>query len=555
MARDPDQGGAFVFDLVDDDAADLEAPHALSDTATGGEPDGAETGSAGSGAMGALGGRARAVAPVAALLAIVLGTGFAVDSLRDDLRMERMRDMPRGVVDVSSPLEETWAWEGAIGSAQGRLQGRGNDVALLGDLLAFQSGRELVALDPATGDEAWVVALGADPDCGPMGAAGWAEVATPTLVCLTGSATDREAMVIGPDGVVAAGRPLGAGADRRYGRARPGPDGMVLRAKRVGPEPAGGLGDAECTETTWECTGTVESGRDLELRAEDAVTGTERWTVTIPFRPTAADQCNNWSSTSWGSAVTGSMTGLSEMIDADAFGAQITDELVQLYGCGLSAGVTVAGGVLGLGIEPGTGGVISLRAGGYIEYRYDDDEVRTILYTADGDVVGEVDGYLSEPGAADGSGPGVLLAPGSGGLRAYEADGTPLWDVAAPADTQRFLAQVAGSVIAGSWTGAVYGLDQATGDERWAWNATDSTDGRPGEVYVLQGFTDGRSVLLVTQNGAGGAGLVALDVLSGELVWERPATTGAGDGAFASGLVALDGNLVEVSSDGVRGLG
>jgi outer membrane protein assembly factor BamB len=558
MARDPDHGGGFVFDLVDDDSADLEVPPGRTGTAAGAGPDGLDLDGVEPAPPSGLGGRVRAFAPVAAVLAIALGTGFAVEGVREDQRMERMRDAPGGVVDVSSPLEEKWAWDGAVGSLRSMEEGPTNGVALLGDLLTFQSGRELVALDSATGDEAWVVQLGVHPDCGPMGAAGWAEVTTPTLVCLSGAPEAREAMVIGPDGVVAGGRPLDRPDERRYGHTRPGPDGAVLRARRVGPEPAQGLGDVECAETTWECTGTVEAGRDLELRAEDAVTGEERWTVTVPFRPTPADRCNNWSGMSWGSAGSASgATVLDEMIDTEAFGAHMTGELVQLYGCGIEAGVTMAGEVLGLEIAPGSGGVNSLRAGGYVEYTHGEEEVRSTLYTADGEVAGSVDGYASEPVAADGSAPGVLIATGRQGprLQAYEPDGTPLWDVASPADTHLFIAQVAGSAIVGSWSGAVYGLDLATGEERWAWNASDSDDGQPGDLYAMRGFTDGQSVLLVTQSGPGSLGLVALDALSGELVWEQQAGTDPGPGSFVSGLLAVNGNLLEVTPDGVRGLG
>jgi outer membrane protein assembly factor BamB len=65
-------------------------------------------------------------------------------------------------------------------------------------------------------------------------------------------------------------------------------------------------------------------------------------------------------------------------------------------------------------------------------------------------------------------------------------------------------------------------------------------------------------VLLATETPSGGTGLVALDVLSGEVAWEQrgsdaaPGTEIPGPG---TGLVAVDGNLLEVSPDGVRGLG
>ena len=558
MARDPDQTGAFVFDLVDDDT-DLEPPAAAAGSAAAETPDddGAEL--VGPPPSAGLGGRLRVLAPVAALLAVVLGTGFAVDGVRDSVRMERMRDARGGVVDVSSPLEETWAWEGAVGPFGSMTRGLTNDVAVLGGLLAFQSERRLVGLDPATGDEAWVVELGAAPDCGPMGYAGLAEITASTLVCVAGPDRDRQVTVVGPDGVAGAARSLGTADLRRYGRARPGPDGTVLRAQRVGPEPVGALDSVECTESTWECTGTVEAGRDLEIRAEDAVTGEERWSVTVPFRPTAADRCNNWSGTSWSS--TGGTTDFEQMIDTEGFGARTTGELVRLYGCGIEAGVTTTGEVLGLGLEPGMSEVSPVSGGGYIEYEYDEDEddVRITLYSAEGDVVREFDGRrrVLEPDAVDTVEPGLLIAvgPDAPEMRAYEVDGSQRWGVSSPADVTRFIAQVAGTAVVASWSGMIHGLDLATGAERWSWNVSDTDEAQPGEWYEMRGFTDGDSVLLATHSGNGGIGMVSLDARSGAVLWEREASADRTGGGFDRGLVAVDGNLVDVTPRGVRGLG
>src|SRR5690606_39983026 len=59
------------------------------------------------------------------------------------------------------------------------------------------------------------------------------------------------------------------------------------------------LGDAVCT-SAGECSGTVRTGRDLVLRAEDAVTGAERWTATVPFRSADAVQCTATYDAAWG---------------------------------------------------------------------------------------------------------------------------------------------------------------------------------------------------------------------------------------------------------------
>ncbi|MFE7507311.1 PQQ-binding-like beta-propeller repeat protein [Promicromonospora sp. NPDC057488] len=557
MVREPGDGGRLVFDLVDDDAGDPATPSVRARSA---DPAGADGEGPGPDEPRSPAGhpdrRLRVLGPVAAVLAVVLGTGLAVEGARDDARMERMRDVDGGVADVSGPLTQTWRWAGLVGSREAADEGRGSEVAVLGDVLVFQSDRELVALRPETGEEAWTVPLGEDPDCGPLGTAGWSRIATTSLVCLTGPGEDRTVAVVGPDGQVSAPRGLAPADAERYGPPRPGPDGTVLRARRTGPASAVDRGDARCTDTG-ECEGTVEAGQDLAVRAEDAVTGAERWSVDVPFRPTRADQCNNWLGTSWdGSA---NAVDLGQMIDPGVFGARIGPDLVQLYGCGIESAVTPGGRPLGTGAEPGRGGVDILSTGGFTEVMFD-DEVRTVLYAADGRVVAEVPGYALEPAVSDGSGPGTLLAMGTADadLRAYGTDGTFRWRSTSRSGGQRFLAEVAGTMLVMTGVGDVRGLDGATGETLWRWDGTEATGGYSEDHYVSQTFTDGESVLLVTENGSGGTGLVALDAASGEVVWEQEGGT-TEDGGLAQGfdtsLVAVDGRLMEVTPSGVRGLG
>ncbi|WP_275002197.1 PQQ-binding-like beta-propeller repeat protein [Promicromonospora iranensis] len=569
MARDPDQGGAFVFDLIDDGATDPEGPSAPPGAGSEDEPDGAGSAS-GEPPSGGAGRRLRVLAPAAAVLAIVFGTGLVFDGVRDGARMDRMRDVHGGVVDVSAPLVETWEWEGDVGSPSALEEGLGAEVAVLGDVLVFESGADLVAvdaasgaetvesgttlvaLDAATGAEAWSVPLGAVADCGPMGSADWGEVTTTKLVCLTGSGADRAVTVVGPDGVVSATRVLDPADTRRFGAARPGPDGTVLRGDRVGRASTTDLGDARCTDMG-ECSGTVEAGQDLTLRAEDAVTGEERWRVTIPFRPTRADQCANWYGRSWDGGSTA--VDVTDMLDPSAFGARISSGLVQLYGCGIEAAVTADGVLLGTEIEPGTGSVDRLRAGGYTGYAFG-EEMRTVLYDAAGDAVGEIDAYAAEPVAVDGVGPDTLVGMGGpgGGVGAYEPDGTLRWEAEVPANSQMFLAQVAGTAVILSGTGAVRGLDLMTGEERWTWDDSGSDE---TARYVTRAFTDGQFVLLATEYASGGTGLVSLDAVSGEVAWELHGDedTVDMDVRFGGTMLSVDGNLLEVTPNGVRGLG
>ncbi|MDR7383146.1 PQQ-binding-like beta-propeller repeat protein [Promicromonospora iranensis] len=551
MARGPDEGDAFVFDLVDDDVAARDAPTS---------PDGA---GAPAGPAPSPGRKRRAAAQVAAVLAIVLGTGLAVDDARDHARSERMRDLPRGVTDVSSPLAETWVWGGAVGRGEST-----TDVAVLGGVLVLESDGELVALDPASGEEAWSVPLGRNADCGPMVSSVRTGPGSAALVCLQGHGAEREAIAVRPGGETSAPRALDAADARRYGQPHVGPDGTVLRAKRVGLLSAIDVGDAGCTDVG-ECTGTVEAGRDLVLRAEDAATGAERWTATVPFRPADATQCSRTFGGSWGGSA--NRLVLSGQLAPDTFGARVGVGLVDLQGCGVQASVTPDGVVLGTELEPGGGGVTRLGAAGYAATSFE-GVARATLYAADGRVVGEVTGYPLGPWTTDEAGPATLLAVDEPArrLRAYEPDGTPRWDIALQSGGQQFLAQVGDTAVVSTGAGSVRGLDLATGAERWVWDgsapASADDGGYFGSAQVAQAFTDGESVLLLTEGEAGGTrGLVALDAASGAVVWDRagggPLTTldpTAGDTVeqgVVGDLVAVDGNLLEVTPRGVRGLG
>lgn len=571
MARDPDEGDAFVFDLVDDDAAAAAptTPGSSPGTAGDGNPDagapdaGAADGAAGPAASGSPGRTWRTATQAAAVLAVVLGTGLAVEGMRDHARIERMRELPGGVADVSSPLEETWTWHGTVG-----LGGGTTDVAVLGDVLAFESEGELVGLDPATGEETWTVALGEDASCGPTLSPVQGDPATSALVCLRGPAAAREAVVVGPRGVSAAPRLLDDADARRHGSPHIGPDGTVLRAERVGPLSAIDVTDVRCTDEG-ECTGTVTGGRDLVLRAEDAATGAERWKVTLPFRAADAAQCARTFGGSWDSSETRLV--FSGEIAPDDFGGWAMPDRVDLNGCGIQAGVTPDGAVLGTETEPGRGGITSLGAGRYAAVSFE-GVARATVHAADGEVVGEIAGYPLAPQATDEAEPTLLLGVDEPArrLRAYGPDGAPRWDISLQAGGQDFLAQVGDTAVVTTGAGGVRGLDVATGAEKWAWDgaagASGGDGGYFGSAYVAQAFTDGESVLLLIESDTGGArSLVALDAESGAVVWDRrgdgatapaaPTDGGPVEHGIVGDLVAVDGHLLEITHLGVRGLG
>ncbi|MFD7021464.1 PQQ-binding-like beta-propeller repeat protein [Promicromonospora sukumoe] len=565
MARHPDDD-ALVFDLVDDEGGPDALPGPFAEGAA--DAEGAEGGGEGDEAPGEAGadrppgdpvpalGRGRWALAAAGVLATVLGTGLAVDGLRDDARVEEIRDVRGGVVDVSAPLDEVWAWSGEVGSRRAFVEGQGNQVAALGPLLAFESDGALLALRASTGEEEWSVPLGPDPDCGPTGFLGWSELETKVLVCLQGSGADREVFTVGPGGAASAPRTLDAGDERLYGYARPGPDGTVLRARRTGPAPPGQDG-AWCPDEG-ECSGTVETGRDLRIRAEDAVTGEERWTAVIPFRAMAAEGCRAAPALPWDRSDDIVRSG--ERLDPEGFGARIEAGLVQLWGCGFRAGVAAGGAVLGMDGVPGFAWVFGLDTGGYVAQtiaQRSDGTMDSTLYSPDGDVVTRVEGTLERPRTTDEPRAATLLAadPFEGRLRSYAADGSQRWDVPVPDATAQFLAQVGETLVTTTWAGEVRGMDLVTGAPRWSWRAQGGLyDWSYESSYVSQAFTDGESLLLLLRSGSGDQGLVSLDAATGELVWDgtssdlltpRPETL----------LLTVDGNLLEVSPAGVRRLG
>lgn len=552
---------AFVFDLVEDEG-DRDAPPAPAlaeeqdQAGPGAAPDPVSPPAADpADAVRASVGPRRALA-AGAVLATVLGTGVAVDAMHDAARAEEIRDVRGGVVDVSAPLDEVWEWSGVVGSRRAFVEGEGNQVAALGPLLAFESAGGLLALRAASGEEAWTVPLGADPDCGPTGYLGWSDVETEVLVCLQGSGADREVFTVGPDGVPSDPRVLGAEDGQRYGYARPGPDGTVLRARRVGPEPTAPEG-AQCPDEG-ECSGTVTAGRDLLVRAEEAATGEERWRVTVPFRPMAAEGCRAGPALPWDRSDDIVRTG--ERLDAEGFGARIEPALVQLWGCGFRVGVTTDGAVLPMAGVPGFGWVFGLDTGGYVAQtiaQRSDGTMASTLFTADGAIVARVAGSLNRPRTTDAPAEATLLStdPPGGRLRSYTPDGTRRWDVAVRDGSAQYLAQVDDTVVTTTWTGDVRGMDLATGAVRWTWRTASGLYDWPYESgYVSQAFTDGQSLLMLLESGSGDTELVSLDIASGELVWDGTSSHVLTE-RLETMLLAVDGNLLEVSQVGVRRLG
>ena len=109
-------------------------------------------------------------------------------------------------------------------------------------------------------------------------------------------------------------------------------------------------------------------------------------------------------------------------------------------------------------------------------------------------------------------------------------------------DESRLALAARDSVVVSRGNGLV-GLDRATGAALWTWANDD-----PRGLANFRTLTDGETIAVqyLPQDGAGEGKLVAVDLATGEELWDVPMTGTA---------VAVDGHLVEFTPDGVRGLG
>jgi outer membrane protein assembly factor BamB len=105
------------------------------------------------------------------------------------------------------------------------------------------------------------------------------------------------------------------------------------------------------------------------------------------------------------------------------------------------------------------------------------------------------------------------------------------------------LALAARDVVVVNRGNRLLGLDRATGAKMWEW-----ADDDPRGLAGFRTLTDGEIIAeqLLPQDGTGEGALVAIDLGTGDELWDVP---------LAGSVVAVDGYLVEFTSDGVRGLG
>jgi outer membrane protein assembly factor BamB len=486
----------------------------------------------------------------AAAVAVVVAGVTAVDLVRDHLRGELMRTSPVGVASLEDPPERGWTVPFDVPTPEGDEAFVDQQLVVMDGLLVVPPGtaqsfvqdvrtgavdpvqvgfEDVVAVDPGSGEVAWRVPLDENSVCGPSGYD--ASVSTDALVCVQGPADAREVLTIAADGGTrtrTVGLPPGE-------EIFPGPDGTVIRVGRVVR-----LGDPveKVVCELGVCTPPVlTEGRDVRVTAEDAATGAESWRSTVEFVPVDTVNCQQVGDEFEAGSV-----------DADQVTVSAGAETVTVEGCGIS-GVLSMGGVrldLAGDAEADAGGS---SGGGHAwvtelgpdVYAVQADPMRTVVVDGTGKVLrtlkGWVQGTAVSPDAPDDLWFVTTRSAGYG-FDAVRDDGSVAW-------TDRYsqgIPLVGRDVVVVDRGGRVAGLDRDTGEQVWAWEGGDMAG-----MSRYRTLTDGETVVLqhLPQDGIGRGLLVALDLGTGEQLWDAPVT---------GSVVAVDGHVVEVGSEGLAGL-
>lgn len=532
-----DEREPVVFDLVEDNGPD-GGPGAGPDAADVASPDSPDRRLP---RLPRLSRRTWLVA--AAAVTVVVVTVAAVDLLRDQRRADLMRTSSVGVASLEDPPEKVWTLPFDVPAAENRGWFRGQQVVVMDGLLVVPPGsaqdyvvdastgaaepapvgfEDVVAVDPGSGEVSWRVAVGERPVCGPTSYD--ASTSTDTLVCVHGPADAREVLAIAPDGSTRSRAADLAAEEQVF----PGPDGMVVRVARIG-DATDAAEQTECDDMGTCTPPVLTEGRDVLVTAEDAATGAERWTSTIEFSPVDAANCQQYDST-------GAATG----IDPDQVTVHAGAGMVDVDGCGVRGTLSVQGVRLDLAGSGGAAGawVTELGEGAFA---VQGGAASTVVVDAAGQTLHTLDGWVQtgarSPDASDDL---WFVTDESGfGFEAVRENGSVAW-------TDRYsqgVLLVGREVVVVDRGNKVVGLDRTTGDELWAWDGEDALG-----LVRYRTLTDGETVAMehLPQEGYGGGLFIALDLGTGEQLWEVPITGGA---------VAVDGHIVELTSDGLTGRG
>ncbi|MFF3066445.1 PQQ-binding-like beta-propeller repeat protein [Oerskovia sp. NPDC057915] len=370
---------------------------------------------------------------VAGALVLVLGGLTALDVARARQADALLRTAPGGVVGLTQPPEETWSVDS------------GETWPVFVDdrlLLGLEEG--LVAHDLSTGEVSWRREELAGFLCGAGGPSAVVPSEASIVTCLGGGgpvdAFPREpsttVAVVGSDGEVLARRDL----DPSRGVSEVLPDGDLVRA--------------------------VRDGSDLVMTVEDARTGEARWTRTVPQVEPGEGPAPCELTQEDGSTVE----------DRESIYFLSLAGVIWVAGCGVDASLSEQGEVLSSADQ---GFTRSLRDGRLA--RTSRDGRTTDVLDKDGTLLWSTQAVVTEPLATDGTAPPLLFAQGGSGFTAIDADGRELWSFARYAT--RVLLVTKDLTVVASYPGAV-AIDNATGEEVWTWNASDSGGSSTSDVTV-----------------------------------------------------------------------
>lgn len=504
--------------------------------------------------------------------AAVVLTFAGVGTARENERIDLLRAAPGGVVSLAGPPAEAWRYEPGrdLGLQRPPWGGVTGGVVLDGRLVMLEGTRpeggqpdpfapgytpwaeaDVVALDVDSGTPAWRVPLGARPECTELDGSRFAQVnellRPERITCVAGAPEERRAVVIGAGGVVGVPRALSPGDAERHGEPQPGPEGLVLRARFEGEAPRLRCEETEMEGVTCEVVGDAPERRAV-VRAEDAVTGDERWTRTV-----------RWNSRSdlYGCLPTSYLEVDTDLTrpDPDVLDVVALGEQIQVIGCGVEAYFTADGGDGATAVLPVGQDHLSISW----EYTAQDAAGTGTVRTADGTKLFDTRDIPATIETTDGRPADVvLLMTHDGRLTARRLDGSRAWPGAPRIMNEGAIgtvnARVDGVVVMDNHDGPTVARDLRDAAELWRWNPFEAELGTA--VMRSTSFTDGRTLLLVYvtssdvvvgPDGAerlqGPAELVALDVRTGRERWR----TSHDDATW----LAAEGRLVSITDDGV----
>lgn len=519
----------------------------------------------------------------AVALALAAGSGATAAVLHDRAQTARLAAAAGGVVDLRTPVRSIWSTRfetsvaldaypvGPVGVLEDE-RGRELAVVAVPDFALSdppsaiaddrrEPGWQLHGIDLDSGAQRWTVPVGEGSSCGSeLDALGLDRSAQPTverrLVCTRGQGAGSRVVVVRPDGTTTVRTPDALTATTRL---RPGPGGSVWRTERPGPLPAE-VALVSDPGWGWRFSDAFDAP-PVRLSAEDAVTGEELWSTTLPGdRIQARDDWTRCTDHGREQAV----------FDVGALEASVSNDGAVLDVCGFTIVVAADGTVLGQ--HPSSSRALtswprvrSLADGGLAVGEMVAGESwsgpwtrPSTLYDREGRPVAHLDGGVLDPLASDGSagaararGDGVYVVLDGARVRGVRADGEPLWSRVDRPAVLGAVAQARGVLVLARYgtttEGELVGYDVANGARLWTAPLDVFGPGGGTEVYVRGAWTDGRVVVVVTPGTwavPSSPAWTAYDLRTGAQVWRLGPDQVAGMLTPAARCLAVAGRLL-----------